>query len=128
MFGYGTCSSVVGWQLRFSLYSGAVTTKTLAVVVSLYYLLVSGSVGYPVHYALCLLPRVLWSVALCVRLYSCGLLGGALLVPALLQLGLSKVLGFCSLFYLVHIYNAPWDRLSGLMHSGIACLVSKAPD
>ena len=47
---------------------------------------------------------------------------------ALLQLSLSEVLGFCSLFYLVHSHDALWDSLSRLMPSGIACLASQAPD
>ena len=49
-------------------------------------------------------------------------------VLCLLQLSLSEDLGFCSLFYPVHIHNDLWDSLSGLVHSGIACLASKAPD
>ena len=46
----------------------------------------------------------------------------------LIQLSLSEDLGFCSLFYPVHICTALWDNLSGLVHSGIACLASQAPD
>ena len=42
-----------------------------------------------------------------------------------LQLCLSAVLGFCSLFYTVYICNALWDSLSGLVHSGTACLASQ---
>ena len=41
---------------------------------------------------------------------------------------LSKVLGFCSLFYSVPFCNVPWDSLAGLVPSGIACLASQAPD
>ena len=51
-----------------------------------------------------------------------------LLVFSLGDLCLSEVLGFCSLFYLVHSHNALWDSLSRLMHSGIACLVCQAPN
>ena len=130
----------MGWQLRFSLYSGAVITKALAVVVSLYYPLAYGSVEYPMPYASCL--GCCGVLLCCVSLSSCVLLKGALLVPALLQLSLScdlgcsallqlslpKVLGFCRLFYLVPFCKAPWDSLSELMHSGIACLASQGPD
>ena len=50
----GLCTSVVGSQLRFSIYSGAGIKTVLAVVISLYYPLVSGSVEYPMPYASCL--------------------------------------------------------------------------
>ena len=73
----------VCWQLRFSLCSGAVTTKALAMVVSLLLLPCSWLCG--ISYALCLLPRVLWSVPLLcpvtllqLSLSSCVLLKGAL--------------------------------------------------
>ena len=114
-------------------------TKALAVVVSLYYLLVSGSVEYFMPYASCLWCCVvlLCCVCLCcssgcspllqLSLSSC-VLKGALLVPTLLQLGLSEDLSFCSLFYLVHSCDAFLDSLSRLMHSGIACLASQAPN
>ena len=49
-------------------------------------------------------------------------------VSFLKELSLSGVLGFCSLFYLVPFHKEPWDSLSGLMHSGIVCLSSQAPD
>ena len=48
-------------------------------------------------------------------------------VLCLVQLSMSKDLGFCSLFYPVHIHTELWDSLSGLVHSGIACLASQAP-
>ena len=44
------------------------------------------------------------------------------------ELSLSEDLGFCSLFYLVYIHTELWDSLSGLVHSGIACLASQALD
>ena len=44
------------------------------------------------------------------------------------ELCLSEDLGFCSLFYLGHIHIALWDSLSGLVHFGIVCLASQAPD
>ena len=127
MVGYIICC----WQLRFSLYSGAAMTKALAVVVSLYYLLVSGSVEYPMPYASCLgccgvLPCcVSLSCSLVVLLYCSS---GCPPVFFLKDLCLSEVLGFCSPFYLVHIHEALWDSLSELMHSGIACLAFQAPD
>ena len=40
---------------------------------------------------------------------------------------MSEDLGFCSLFYPVHICIALWDSLPGLVHSGIACLASQVP-
>ena len=49
-------------------------------------------------------------------------------VLCLMQLSLSEDLGFCSLFYAVHICTALRDSLSGLVGSGIACLASQAPD
>ena len=49
-------------------------------------------------------------------------------VRCLMQLSLSEDLGFCSLFYPVDICTELWDSLSGLVHSGIACLASQAPD
>ena len=83
--------------------------------------LVSGSMEYPMPYASCLA--------------SCSIVGccsssqlACPVVPCLMQLSLSEDLGFCCLFYLVHIHIALWDSLSGLVHSGIACLVSQAPD
>ena len=86
LYVYGTCFSVVGQQLRFSLYSGAVMTKALAVVVSLYYLLVSGSVEYPMPYASCLrccgVVALLCQLVLQLSLSSCVLLKGALLVQS----------------------------------------------
>ena len=49
-------------------------------------------------------------------------------VPCLMQLSLSEDLGFCSLFYPVYICTELCDSLSDLVHSGIACLASQAPD
>ena len=49
-------------------------------------------------------------------------------VLSLMQLSLSEDLGFCSLFYPVHVCTALWDSLSGLVHSRIACLGFEAPD
>ena len=49
-------------------------------------------------------------------------------VLCLMQLSLSEGLDFCSPFYAVHICTALWDSLSGLVHSGIACLASQASD
>ena len=106
-------------------------TKVLALVVSLYYLLVSGSVEYPMPYASCL--------GCCGGLLCCVILSCSLGCSALLQLSLSscvllkelclsKVLAFCSFFYLVPFHDALWDSLSRLMHSGIACLAFQAPD
>ena len=116
----------IGLTTQILLYSRAVTTKVLAVLVSLYYPLAAGSVEYPMPYASCLgCCGVLLS---CVRLSSCVLLKGTLLVLAVLQLSLSKVLGFCSLFCLVHICNELWDSLSGHMHSGITCLAFQVPN
>ena len=51
-----------------------------------------------------------------------------LIVLWLMQLSLFEDLGLYSLFYLVHVHIALWDSLSGLVHSGIACLASQAPD
>ena len=63
------------------------------------------------------------------------LTGVALLVSSacpdifsLRELCLSEDLDFCSPFYPVHICTVFWDRLSGLVYSGIACLASQAPD
>ena len=79
-------------QFRFSLYSGAVITKVLAVVVFLYYPLVSSSVEYPMPYASCLVSYVVVVVSLPFKLpghssallqlclSSCVLPKGALLV------------------------------------------------
>ena len=49
-------------------------------------------------------------------------------VLCLMQLSLSEVLGFCTLIHPVHICTELWDSLSGLVHSGTACLASQAPD
>ena len=115
---YQGCMPLEGYcccrQLRFSLYSGAVITKALAVVVPLYYPLVSGSLECPMPLA-----------------WHCGCILCCVSLPFNLtwsQLCLSKVLGFCSLFYSVPFCNAPWDSLFGFMHSGIVCLASQAPD
>ena len=84
-----------------------------------------------VSYALCLLPRVLWSVVLLCPVAQVVLLFCSSACPpmfSLKELCLSEDLGFYSLFYLVPFCNALWDSLSGLMHSGIACLTSQAPD
>ena len=68
-------------QLRFSLYSAAVTTKALAIVVLLYYLS-HASVDYPMPYAL--LPSLLQCCWVLFRLSStcpcCSLLNAAQLV------------------------------------------------
>ena len=84
-----------------------------------------------VSYTLCLLPRVLWSVALLcpvtqVVLFYCS--SACPPVFSLKELCLSEVLGFCSLFYPVHSHNALFDSLSRLMPSEIACLAAQAPD
>ena len=72
-------------------------------------------------YASCLAPcSVVWS-------YSSGQ-PACPDVLCLMQLSLSEDLGFCSLLYPVYICTELWDSLSGLVHSGIACLVSQAPD
>ena len=106
-----------GWQLRFSLYSGGITTKALPVAVFLYHFLVSGSVEYPVPYSSCLTPS---SVVEC-----CS---SSQLILSLKKLCLSKDFCFCKLFYLVHSHDALWDNLSTLMPSGIAHLAFQAPD
>ena len=49
-------------------------------------------------------------------------------VLCLVQLSLFEDLGFSSPFYAVHIHSALWDSLSGLVHSGIACLASQASE
>ena len=116
-------SKVVGWQLRFSHCSGAVTMKVMTMVVSLYYPLVLGSVEYPMPYASCL---ECCGVLLCCVSLSCS--SACPLVFSLKELCLSKVLGFCSLFYLVHSHDALWDSPSRPMPSGIACLALQAPD
>ena len=105
------------WQLRFSLFSRAVTTKVLAVAVFLYYSLVSGSVEYPMPYASCLASS---SVVECSS--------SSQLFLFIKELCLSEDLGFCNLLYLLHSHDALWDSLSRLMPSGIACLASQAPD
>ena len=123
LVGCWLCSRVVDWQLRFSLCSGAVTTNVLTMVASLYYLLITGSVEYPMLYASCL---ECCGVLLCCISLSCS--SACSLVFSLKELCLSEVLGFCSLFYLVHSCNALWDSMSRHIPSGIACLVSQAPD
>ena len=107
------CPSAMGWQLRFSLCSGAVTAKDLTMVVVLYCPLVPGSVEYPMPYASCLeCGGVLICCASlsCSSCYSaCPLLYCNLACPpvfSLKELCLSEVLGFCSLFYLVHSHDA----------------------
>ena len=125
------CSRVVGWQLRFSICNGAVTTKALTMVVSLYHPLIPGSVEYHMPYASCL---GCCEVLLCCASLSCSsgystyCSSACPTVFSLKELCLSKDLGFCSLFYLVHSHDALWDSLSKLMPSGIACLASQAPD
>ena len=77
--------------------------------------------GYPMLYAFCL--------AFCSVVGSCS--SSQLACPvvfSLKELCLSEDLGFCSLFYPVHICTALWDILSGIVHSGIGCLASWAPD
>ena len=108
-------------QLRFSLCSGSVTTKGAAYGCFPLLFLVSGSVEYPMSYASCLT--------------SCSVVGSCSssyfacpVVLCLMQLSLSVDLSFCSLFYPIHICTELWDSLSGLVHSGIACLASQAPD
>ena len=79
------------------------------------------------HWLSCisLLSSSLWLYIVVVVSLPSNLFGHS---SALLQLSLSAVLGFCIHFYSVPFCNAPWDSLSGLMHSGIACLASQAPD
>ena len=100
------CPSVVGWQLRFSLCSGAVSTKGIDYGCNS--LLSSCPWLCGVSYSLCLLPRVVWSVALlCIScsldfllsLSSCVLLKGTLLVQGfgLLQSLLSSAFSWYTL-------------------------------
>ena len=96
-------------------------TKALAVVVSLYYLLVSGSVEYPMPYASCLGCCVVLlccvslscssgsSALLQLNLPSCILLKGALLVQSSGTLQSLLFSAFC---------NASWDSLLGLCTLG----------
>ena len=107
-------------QLRFSLYSGAVTTKVLAIVVFLYYLLVLA-----LWSILCFMPSCLVS---CSVVGCCSAHPLLVLLFSLKEVCLSQDLGFCNLFYPVHICIALWDSLSVLVHSGIGCLASQAPD
>ena len=94
---------LVDRQLRFFLYSGAVTTKALAVVVFPLLSLVSGSVEYPMSYASCLVScNVGWRFSACP------------VALCLMDLCLSKDLGLCSLFYLGYFCITPWNSLSGL--------------
>ena len=84
-------------QLRFSLYSGAVTSKALTMVAFLLLSLVSGSVEYPMPYASC--SSLLQC---CLEMFSLSLgtlLNGALLVRGfgLLQALLSRVFSHCTL-------------------------------
>ena len=73
------------------------------------------------HYASCLAScSVVWS-------YSSGR-PACPDVLCLMQPSLSKDLGICSLFHPVYIHTELWDSLSGLVHSGITCLASQAPD
>ena len=50
------------------------------------------------------------------------------LLFSLKELCLSGDLGLYSLFYPVHVCITLWDSLSGLVHSGIACLASQDSD
>ena len=124
------CSKVVGWQLRFSLCSGAVTTKALVMVVALYFPLVPDSVEYPMPYASCLGWCGVWLCSACLVAPIILLCFSSACPPvfSLKELCLSKVLGFCSLFYLVHSHDALWGSLSRRMPSGISCLASQVPD
>ena len=92
--------------------------KALTMVVSLYYPLFLGSVEYPMPYDSCL---GCCGVLLCCASFSCRL-GCSVCPPvfSLRELCLSEVLGFCSLFYLVHSCDALWDSLSRLIPPGIA--------
>ena len=98
-------------------------TNLLAVVVSLYYLLALWNILYlmPLAYGVmeCCCAVSICTVAWVVLLYCSSACPPEF---SLKELCLSELLGFCSLFYLVHICNAPWDSLAGLMHSGRACL------
>ena len=68
-------------------------------------------------------------LASCSVVRSCSLSQLACpVVLCLMQLSLPEDLGFCSLFYPVHICTALWDSLSGLVHSRIASLASQASD
>ena len=82
-----------------------------------------------------LLVLALWSI-LCLTLSclgSCSVVGCCSAYPLLIllfslkELCLSKELGFCSLFYPVHIHIVCWHSLSGLVHCGKACLAFQAP-
>ena len=61
-------------------------------------------------------------VVLCLMQLS---LPSGTLLGAWEELCFSEDLGFCSLFFLRHIHIALWDSLSGLVHSGIACLAPR---
>ena len=75
-----------------------------------------------VSYVLCLLHNLLQC---CLALFFSS---ACPVVFSLKELCLSKDLGFCSISYPVHICTELWHSLSGLVHSGIACLASQAPD
>ena len=68
------------------------------------------------------------SVVECSSAVSAFLVAQVLCLSFLGELCLCEVVGFCSLFYLLHSHDVPWDSPSRLMHSGIACLASQAPD
>ena len=79
-------------------------------------------------YASCLVScSVDWSFSACpddvLCLIQLSLSSGTLLKGVLLVKGF---LGFCNLFYLGYFSIALWDSLSGLVHSGIACLASQS--
>ena len=57
-----------------------------------------------------------------------SLSSACLVVLCLMQLSLSKGLGFWSLFYPVHSHGTLWDSLSRHMPSGLAFLAFQAPD
>ena len=101
-------------QLKFSLFSGAVTTKALAVVVFLLLSLVSGSMEYPMPYASCLVS--------CSVVWRCSCSSACLDVLSLEDLWLSP----CYLFnaaQLVQRFGLLQPLLSGVffaLHSWIA--------
>ena len=138
VYGYGTSVRGAGcyWvdSSRFSLYSGAAITKVLAVVVSLYYFLVPGSVQYPMPCASCL---GCCGVSLCCVSLSCSypvFFLKELCLPhssgysAYWNSACPRFFGLLQPLYLVHSHDALWDSLSRLMPSGIACLASQASD
>ena len=127
LLGSWSYDSVYG-QLRFSLYSGAVITRTQF---SYNTFIDDSFLALDLSYALCLVSSLLQhrlSYVLDCSLTLCSPLSWYLLILSGSTIDWLPLWGLWLPFYLGYSPIEPWDSLSAYVHPGIACLASQASD